>query len=70
MFSCERCGSSYSAAHAAAMENCPRCKVRDRVAAPLTFRLFSEAPGGQPPVAMQGAKTGSLGAADGSTLAR
>jgi predicted nucleic acid-binding Zn-ribbon protein len=37
MFKCERCGSSYSAVHAAAMENCPRCQIRDRVTAPLTM---------------------------------
>lgn len=40
MFSCERCGSRYSAVHAAALENCPRCQVRDRISAPLTFRAF------------------------------
>ncbi len=36
MFKCERCGSRYSAMHTAA-ENCPRCQVRDRIAAPLTM---------------------------------
>jgi hypothetical protein len=40
MFRCERCGSRYSALHAAAMENCPRCMVRDRTASPLTFKAF------------------------------
>lgn len=40
MFSCERCGSRYSAAHAASLENCPRCQVRDRISTPLTFRAF------------------------------
>jgi DNA-directed RNA polymerase subunit RPC12/RpoP len=40
MFRCERCGSRYSAMHAAAMENCPRCMIRDRTAAPLTFKAF------------------------------
>jgi DNA-directed RNA polymerase subunit RPC12/RpoP len=40
MFMCERCGSRYSAMHAAAMENCPRCMIRDRTSAPLTFKAF------------------------------
>ena len=40
MFMCERCGSRYSALHAAAMENCPRCMIRDRTSAPLTFKAF------------------------------
>jgi hypothetical protein len=40
MFSCERCGSRYNAMHAAALENCPRCQVRDQIAAPLTFKAF------------------------------
>lgn len=40
MFICERCGSRYSAMHAAAMENCPRCMIRDRTAAPLAFKAF------------------------------
>jgi DNA-directed RNA polymerase subunit RPC12/RpoP len=43
MFHCERCGSRYSAMHAAAIENCPRCLVRDRTAAQLAFKAF-EAP--------------------------
>lgn len=37
MFQCERCGSRYSAVHAATMENCPRCQIRDRVSTPLTM---------------------------------
>lgn len=41
MFKCERCGSSYSAMHAAALQNCPRCQIRDKVAAPLTFKAFT-----------------------------
>jgi DNA-directed RNA polymerase subunit RPC12/RpoP len=41
MFKCERCGSRYSAMHAAAMENCPRCMIRDRTSAPLTFKAFA-----------------------------
>jgi hypothetical protein len=40
MFICERCGSRYSAMHAAAMENCPRCMIRDQTAAPLVFKAF------------------------------
>lgn len=44
MFHCERCGSRYSAMHAAAIENCPRCLVRDRTAAQLAFKAF-ESPG-------------------------
>lgn len=42
MFKCERCGSAYSALHAAAMQNCPRCEIRDKVAAPLTFTAFTQ----------------------------
>ncbi len=40
MFSCERCGSRYNAVHAAALENCPRCQVRDQISAPLAFKAF------------------------------
>ncbi len=40
MFRCENCGSSYSAMHAMAIENCPRCQVRDRVTSPLVFKPF------------------------------
>jgi DNA-directed RNA polymerase subunit RPC12/RpoP len=40
MFMCERCGSRYSAMHAATIENCPRCLARDRTQAPLTFKAF------------------------------
>lgn len=40
MFRCERCGSSYSAMHAVALENCPRCQIRERTASPLTFKPF------------------------------
>lgn len=40
MFQCERCGSRYSAMHAATIENCPRCQARDRTTAPLTFKAF------------------------------
>ncbi len=39
MFSCERCGSSYSASHIG-IEHCPRCQLRDRVQAPLSFKVF------------------------------
>jgi predicted nucleic acid-binding Zn-ribbon protein len=44
MFICERCGSRYSAMHAAAMENCPRCQIRDRTAVPLNFKAFELPP--------------------------
>jgi hypothetical protein len=37
MFRCERCGSSYSAMHAAAIESCPRCRIRDGIESPLSF---------------------------------
>jgi hypothetical protein len=40
MFSCSRCGSKYSAAYAAAIEDCPRCMARDKISSPLTFSLF------------------------------
>jgi DNA-directed RNA polymerase subunit RPC12/RpoP len=40
MFRCERCGSNYNALYAAPLENCPRCQIRDRTAAPLTFKAF------------------------------
>lgn len=40
MFRCERCGSSYSARHAMAIENCPRCQVRDQVISQLVFKPF------------------------------
>ena len=53
MFSCERCGSRYNAMHAATLENCPRCQIRDRISAPLAFRAFEssdfpEGPGLKP----------------------
>lgn len=40
MFSCERCGSSYSAMHAVTIENCPRCLARDQVTSQLQFKPF------------------------------
>jgi len=59
VFRCEKCGSSYSAMHAVAMENCPRCLVREQIAVPLTFKVFEATgsalpggvPGGAPPAA-------------------
>jgi hypothetical protein len=39
MFTCERCGSSYSASHIG-VEHCPRCQLRDHVQAPLSFKVF------------------------------
>ena len=41
MFMCERCGSSYSTMHAVGIENCPRCLLKDRTAAPLTLKVFT-----------------------------
>jgi hypothetical protein len=46
MFRCERCGSSYSETRGVGLENCPCCRLRDQVAAPLTFKLFKAVPGG------------------------
>lgn len=40
MFRCERCGSRYSTQHAATIENCPRCEVREQVSTPLYFKPF------------------------------
>jgi predicted nucleic acid-binding Zn-ribbon protein len=40
MFMCERCGSRYSAMHAVAIENCPRCQIREQIASPLAFKAF------------------------------
>jgi predicted nucleic acid-binding Zn-ribbon protein len=48
MFRCERCGSSYSAAHAVALENCPRCEAREQVASRLVFKPFQLADGAEP----------------------
>jgi hypothetical protein len=45
MFSCQRCGSRYSATHAAAIESCPRCLIRDRVSAPLVPTSSMPRPG-------------------------
>lgn len=47
MFRCERCGSRYSAMHAVAIENCPRCQVRDGIAAPLAFKPFRSQESGE-----------------------
>jgi DNA-directed RNA polymerase subunit RPC12/RpoP len=41
MFTCERCGSSYSSMHAVGIENCPRCLLKDRTAAPLSLKVFN-----------------------------
>lgn len=53
MFKCERCGSRYSEMHSAALENCPRCQIRDRVSAPLTFKMFRLPPGGERPESLR-----------------
>ena len=39
MFVCSRCGSSYNARHIG-VEHCPRCRLRDKVEAPLAFKAF------------------------------
>ncbi len=41
MFRCDRCGSRFNPLRAAAMENCPRCRIRDEIWTPLTFAPFS-----------------------------
>jgi hypothetical protein len=41
MFSCQRCGSTFSPAQARGLESCPGCLTRDAVSAPLTFHIFS-----------------------------
>ncbi len=48
MFRCERCGSSYSAMHAMAIESCPRCQSRDQVVSPLVFKPFQSPGEGAP----------------------
>jgi hypothetical protein len=58
MFSCEKCGSSYSPIRAAGLENCPRCRARYRVAVPLTFRAF-QLPVGGPPASLAKAPASS-----------
>jgi PHP family Zn ribbon phosphoesterase len=40
MFYCERCATRFNAAAASSASNCPRCRARDGVAVPLSFRLF------------------------------
>ena len=40
MFFCERCETSFNATVAAASGDCPRCKEREGISAPLRFRLF------------------------------
>jgi hypothetical protein len=40
MFFCERCQTSFNATVAAASGDCPRCKEKEGIAAPLRFRLF------------------------------
>jgi hypothetical protein len=41
MFTCERCGSSYSSMRALGIENCPRCLLKDRTVAPLSLKVFT-----------------------------
>ncbi|HVW47488.1 MAG TPA: hypothetical protein VHA76_10580 [Solirubrobacterales bacterium] len=40
MFFCERCETRFNATVAAASGDCPRCKEKEGVSAPLRFRLF------------------------------
>ena len=40
MYSCGRCGASFSPLRIPAQETCPRCRAREGVRAPLTFSLF------------------------------
>lgn len=40
MFKCDRCGSRYSSMHAATIESCPRCLIRERVSSPLAFTII------------------------------
>jgi uncharacterized OB-fold protein len=44
MFNCKRCGSSFSPERAASIGNCPRCRARDGVSAPLYFKVFDAVP--------------------------
>lgn len=53
MFVCSRCGSSYNARHIG-VEHCPRCRLRDKVEAPLAFKAFD----------LSGLQAASLKAAD------
>jgi hypothetical protein len=38
MVYCERCGASFSSMRAATLRDCPRCLLRDDIAAPLVAR--------------------------------
>jgi hypothetical protein len=40
MFHCERCETRFNATVAAASGDCPRCKEKEGISAPLRFRLF------------------------------
>lgn len=44
MVQCERCGSKFHSARAARLDLCPRCLLRDDVAAPLKHGGFPAAP--------------------------
>jgi hypothetical protein len=71
MFRCERCSSQFSATHAATLENCPRCQIRDRVASPLVFKPFrfpeegeSKPADGQMPAIADGESAAGVGASE------
>jgi hypothetical protein len=67
MFECERCGSSYSATHIG-VEHCPRCRLRDRVQAPLTFKVFrAPDPMAPPPGTAAGVPAPTSPPVDGSS---
>jgi hypothetical protein len=40
MLTCERCGSSFSPRRVGAAVDCPRCRAREGVSAPLVLTLF------------------------------
>lgn len=66
MFRCERCGSRYSSMHAAAIENCPRCLIRDRVSAPLAFKAFQLPDRRAQATSLKGSDYAGSGAPDGA----
>ena len=43
MFYCERCGTGFNSAVGVPAFACPRCRAKDGVHSPLTFKLFDPA---------------------------